>query len=134
RNYILHSIVIIYPGSKFQGLVPRLTTSPIFKDFANELLNTFDTGVSELDVEIIDFDKFFGEDDEDLKKELIEEINNGESVLLNTNVGRVLVTKENKKYIVKKVVAQHLNNEGNKIKFELDEESDGTQRLLDFIP
>lgn len=134
RNYILHSIVVIHPGSKFQGLVPKLTTSPIFKDFANELLNTFDTGVSELDVEIIDFDKFFGEDDEDLKKELIEAINNGETVLLNTNIGGVLVTKENKKYIVKKVIAQHLNNDGIKIKFELDEESDGTQRLLDFIP
>lgn len=134
RNYILHSIVIIHPGSRFQGLVPKLTTSPIFKDFANELLNTFDTGVSELDVEIIDFDKFFGDDDDDLKKELIEAINSGETVLLNTSTGGVLVTKENKKYIVKKVVSQHLNNEGDKIKFELDEESDGTQRLLDFIP
>jgi len=46
----------------------------------------------------------------------------------------VIVTKEKGKNIVKKVVAEHINNSGKKVSFDLDEESDGTQRLLDFIP
>ena len=134
RNKIENAIVIIHPGSKFQGLVPHLSLSNTFKEFANGLLKTFDTGVSELGIETIDFEKFFGEDDEEIKKEIIEDISKGESVLFNTNTGGVVITKEKDKYIVKKVVAKHLNSEGNKITFDLTEESDGTQRLLDFIP
>jgi uncharacterized protein len=134
RNVIEKEIVIIHPGSKFQSLVPALTSSSRFKTFANEMLETFDTGVSELDIETMDIDKYFGEDDEKTKKEIIQDIKDGRSVLFNTETGRVLATKEKGKYVVKKVIAKHLNNEGKKISFDLTEESDGTQRLLDFIP
>ena len=134
RNVIEKKIVIIHPGSKFQSLVPALTSSSRFKTFANEMLETFDTGVSELDIETMDIDKYFGEDDEKTKKEIIQDIKDGHSVLLNTETGGVLATKEKGKYVVKKVIAKHLNNEGKKISFDLTEESDGTQRLLDFIP
>lgn len=134
RKHIEHAIIIIHPKSKFQGLIPHLTLSSSFKTFANGLLKTFDTGVSELDVESVDFDKFFGEEDEAIKKEIIEEIEKGERVLFNTNGNAVLITKEKGKYEVKKVVSTHINNEGKKVSFDLDEESDGTQRLLDFIP
>ena len=134
KNYLLHNIVLIYPGSKYLGLVPALTTSKRFNAFANDLLQSFDTGVSELGIEIIDFEKYFGNDEDKLKKELLEIINNGESVSLKTEAGGVIVTKEKGKNIVKKVVAEHINNSGKKVSFDLDEESDGTQRLLDFIP
>ena len=134
REHIAQAIVIIHPGSKFQGLVPHLTLSSSFKTFANGLLKTFDTGVSELGIESIDFEKFFGEEDEALKKEIIEDIETGESVLFNTNGNSVLITKEKGKYVVKKVVSTHINNKGEKVTFDLVEESDGTQRLLDFIP
>lgn len=134
RNKIENSIIIIHPRSKFEGLVPQLGSSNKFNDFANGLLKTFDTGVSELAIETIDFDKFFGEDDENEKKDIIDVLNNGNSFLYKTNNGEVFITKEKEKYIVKKVVANHLNSEGHPIAFDLTEESDGTQRLLDFIP
>jgi AAA15 family ATPase/GTPase len=134
RNNIENSIIIIHPESKFQGLVPHLTMSVRFNEFANSLLKTFDTGVSELGIETIDFEKFFGKEDEKTKKEIIEEIENGSSVLYNTDKGGVLITNEKGKYVVKKVISKHLTSEGNKITFDLTEESDGTQRLLDFIP
>jgi uncharacterized protein len=134
RNEIENNIIIIHPRSKFQSLVPALNSSERFKIFANDLLETFDTGVSHLGIENIDFEKYFGEDDEALKKEIIQQVENGHNVVVNTDTGGVLVTKEKGKYIVKKVIAKHLNNEGNYITFDLTEESDGTQRLLDFIP
>ncbi len=134
RNAVEESIVVVYPGSKFQSLVPALTTSKRFNVFANELLRTFDTGVRELGVETIDFEKFIGDEDEEFKKELIEIIESGKNVSLNTNTGGVLITKEKSKIIIKKVVAHHLGSDGKNISFDLNEESDGTQRLLDFIP
>lgn len=134
RDEIENNITIIHPGSKFQSLVPALNSSERFKTFANNILETFDTGVSQLGIENIDFEKYFGEDDEILKKEIIQEVENGHNVVVNTNTGGVLIIKEKGKYIVKKVIAKHLNSEGKNITFDLTEESDGTQRLLDFIP
>lgn len=134
RSEISDNIVIIHPGSKFQNLVPALNSSERFKNFANTMMKTFDTGATELGIQNIDFEKYFGEDDEKLKKEIITEINNGHSVVMNTDSGGILITKENEKFIVKKVIANHKNKEGVKIPFDLNEESDGTQRLLDFIP
>ncbi len=135
KSKILDDLVIIHPNSKFGGLVPSLTTSENFRTFANNLLETFDTGVCELAVENVDFDKFFGEDDEVLKSNLINELVLGHNILLNDNGKGVLVTSDAQgNYIVKKVVSNHIDNHGKKVAFELDEESDGTQRLLDFIP
>lgn len=134
RKWLSEGLVLIYPGSKFQSLVPAISKSKRFKSFANDLLQTFDTGVKELGIETIDFEKYFGEEDEKFRIELIEEISKGDSVLLSTNNGGVLVTKENEKIVVKNVIALHKDQDGNKISFDLTEESDGTQRLLDFIP
>ncbi len=134
RDYLEKGIIIIYPHSKSQSLVPAITTSSKFKSFANELLSTFDTGVKELGVESIEIDKFFGEDDIELKNEIISELENEKSVLLHTNLGGVLIIKEKNKIVVKSVVAIHQDNKGKEITFDLKMESDGTQRLLDFIP
>ncbi|WP_057936323.1 AAA family ATPase [Algoriphagus resistens] len=134
KRKITKNIVIIHPGSKIHSLVPPLTSSSKFKKFANDLLNTFDTGVKELGIETIDFEKYFGDDDDELKKEIIEHIEAGNDVTIDTHAGGIVVTKEKGKYIVKKVVSHHLDSDSNKVQFELNEESDGTQRLLDFIP
>jgi AAA15 family ATPase/GTPase len=134
KHFIQNKIIIIHPESKFTTLVPALTSSKEFNTFANDILQTFDTGVSELDIEILSFDKYFGDDDEHLKKEIIEEVDMGNSVLISTDTGGVLATKEKGKYIIKRVIAKHVGNNGKKISFDLTEESDGTQRLLDFIP
>lgn len=133
-NWITKDVQIIYPESKFNALVPAFTQSKKFKLFANDLLQTFDTGVTELDIENVKFETFFGEEDEDLKKEFLKELDEGHSIVFRSEKGPVLITIENKKPIVKKVISIHKDQLGNKIKFDLDEESDGTQRLLDFIP
>ena len=134
RQWIREGILIIYPHSKSESLMPAISTSEKFKSFANNLLKTFDTGVSELDVQNIDIDKFFGEDDIDLKNEIQFELEKGKNLIVRTNLGGVLATKENGKNVIKTVVAIHKNQVGEKINFDIIDESDGTQRLLDFIP
>lgn len=130
KKVLVDGIVIIHPHSKFLPLVPELTDSDTFKIFANKLLESFDTGVKELDVETIDFERFFEDEESKFKEEILENLDNGEDIIYKG----MLLTKENSKYIVKKVIAQHEDKEGNKISFDLLDESDGTQRLLDFLP
>lgn len=134
RNWIDNKLIVIYPHTKFAGLVQMLTTSEHFKHFANQLLATFDTGIQELGIEEVELDKFLGEDDESFKKELIEDLKELKNVVLPTESGAVIVMQENERFVVKKVISYHKNILGQNIHFELSEESDGTQRLLDFIP
>ena len=134
RNFIIKRLIIIYPNSKFQTLIPALVFSKKFNSFANELLQAFDTGVTELTVESIDIEKYFGSEDGELKAEIIGQLEDGDDIILNGENGSVLITKEKDKNIVKKMLALHVNNEGQDIPFDLENESDGTKRLLDFIP
>lgn len=134
KDKIIEDIIVIHPQTKFAALVPNIVMSDEFKYFANSLLKTFDTGVGGLAIESVELGKYLGEDDEELKEELITELQNGQSVLLNHKGRGVLVTSENDKYEVKRVVANHFDNKGNVVPFELEDESDGTQRLLDFMP
>lgn len=56
------------------------------------------------------------------------------TVEIESQDGTIIATKEKGKNIVKIVVSKHINNKGELINFEINEESDGTKRLLDFIP
>lgn len=134
NKYIHQNLIIIHPNSKFQNFIPELSYSKRFGLFANELLQTFDTGVSEIALETIDFDKYFGSEDAELKAEIIVELEEDEDVILNRENGSVLITKEDDKIVVKKMMALHVAEDGQDISFEFENESDGTRRLLDFIP
>ena len=112
-----------------------MTTSNSFQQFANELLQTFDTGANTLEIEPIDFETFFKDHDKNEKAAFLKQLETVEKdMFFDTPVGNVLITKVNDKYWVKKIVAFHKNIESTQIKFDLQDESDGTQRLLDFLP
>lgn len=136
KSKITEKIIIIHPHSKFTNLTVHMAYSLGFYDFSNNLLKSFDTGVNEIKVETYDFDKFFGDDDEDLKESIKQDLerDNSEGMTMLHKNSEILITKENNNYAVKKLASSHLDNKGNPINFELEEESDGTQRLLDFIP
>lgn len=132
NNYL----IIIYPHSKFGGLVPSIMLSDEFALFTNEMLSTFDTGVKALAIEDIELDVFFGNDD-DIKQEIIEALEDDDDNILmfvSEKDNFILAKKEEDHITVKKITAVHHNKESKMINFDLSEESDGTLRLLDFIP
>jgi len=127
-------LIIIYPKSRANVLVYGMTKVDDFANFVNDVLKTFDTGIKKLEVKDIDFDVYFAEEEQVKKRELLEDIKDGNSILSSNKYETVVVTKENNKNIVKKAIAIHNDFDNNNIDFDLSEESDGTRRLLDFIP
>ncbi|MGN6177915.1 MAG: AAA family ATPase [Mucilaginibacter sp.] len=128
------NVSLIFPGSKFMHLVHSLATSEAFKTFSNELLQTFDTGVMGIDTEEIDFDKFIAPMPEEDKGDLLNGLQKDTAALVQSPYGPVLVSPKDGKYIARKAISRHTDVNGRPINFDLDEESDGTQRLLDFVP
>jgi len=134
NEWIVNNLVVIYPQSKFSGLVPFLLDSSNFKKFTNSLLSTLKTGVNELDIKNISFDTFFGIEDEEFKNELKDELKDGEKIIIPSDNEHLLAINENNNFIIKRIAALHYNNKKDRVLFDLSDESDGTRRLLDFIP
>ena len=133
-------LTIIYPHSKAAFLVAKCVNEESFMGFANRILSTFSTGIEKLDIETIPFDIFFGDEDKELKQRLIEDIRSAEAgdeektLLLTRKRSAVMAVLEDEKPVIKKLISKHKTKSGEAVDFELEEESDGTQRLLDFIP
>lgn len=134
-TWFQNNLKIIFPESKFGGLVYALSSVEHFKPLANKMLNSFDTGVCEIGVEDVDFDDYFGKENNKIKVELLNRLNKGiEQVVIPGPNGGLLATLVDGKAVIKQPCTYHYNDENRKIHFDITEESDGTQRLLDIIP
>ena len=93
-----------------------------------------DTGVYEISVasDEIDFHEFAQK--LDLPKEIVDDIEEIKNGIVNW-AGRYFIFAENKKKktILVQLKFNHQLN-GKKVQFNIDEESDGTQRLVDLLP
>lgn len=127
----LHCVI---PDSKYGAIPHLLDTNPDFKKLIDTLLPDLKTGVDKIDVK----KKELREDD--IKDpELMEVFRRAkanphtlQSFYIDDNIFNVTI--ENGKVIVKQLVAIHKTIDGNIVEFSLVDESDGTRRLIDYIP
>ncbi|NLR78015.1 AAA family ATPase [Chitinophaga eiseniae] len=127
------NLLIIFPNTKYAGLVEHFTKDHEFKEFTNSTMHGFHTGIHEIDIQTIDFDQFFGEDNLSEKERVLNRIKGGDREAVGDYKNAIALI-ENGKPVVKKAITYHIDNKGEKVKFELFNESDGTLRLIDFIP
>jgi AAA15 family ATPase/GTPase len=132
-KWLERGMVVVLPGMQYAGLVYNFINDTKFKEFTNTFIHKFDTGIQEIDIQTIDFDTYFGEDGAGEKERIYKAIRQGETERVGDNKNAIAMM-ENGKPVIKKAVSYHNNNKGKKVKFELYEESDGTLRLIDFIP
>ncbi|GHT36446.1 transporter [Planctomycetales bacterium] len=98
----------------------------------NTLLSALDTGISELDFELT----------EDLQLPLpirkhLENMlsDNGSRVSVKVGGIRVCAFKKDGEIVANKIISNHLSNKTNKkVKFDLQDDSDGTVRVIDILP
>lgn len=132
-DWFLGSMVFIFPKTESVDFIKIFLNSKRFKTFANETIAGFETGIQEIDVQTIPLNSYFGEDNIPERARVFRDIQHGESIAVGTT-GNAIAVMEDGVPVVKKVVSYHVNEKGAKVEFELIEESDGTLRLMDFIP
>ena len=98
------------------------------------MLSQLDTGISHLGGEEIPFESL--PLPESIKMKLREELAEDMTVRLLPELGneRFVVTRKNGELISKKLIAYHLNADGSETKFDMRQESDGSQRVIDLLP
>jgi AAA15 family ATPase/GTPase len=133
------TLVIIKPDARPGGIAYILDKDSTIKDFANKFIPSLNTGISKIEIETKKIEEFFGENgDAKLKRKIIEDLKsepNKLSILTHNETGEeITIVYENNEVLAKRLVTKHQNNLGESKDFNLGEESDGTRRLIDYIP
>ena len=130
------TLQIITPESKPRALAQFVETDLNFKKYAENLMCSLNLGITSLKPEKKEIKDFFGEDSLDEIEFFSKKVQESPKKMIGIHVnGReIIIVKENKKIWVKQVKIGHLGGNEDIVFFNLDEESDGTIRLLDFIP
>jgi len=136
-NWFSESLQIITPESRPSALAHRIDTDSNLKKYAEELMCSFNIGVTSLNSEKKSIEEFFGEDNSEEVDKWTKRVEESPKNMIGIRLGRgveLILVKENKKIWVKNLQVEHTGRNQISAMFDLEEESDGTIRLLDFIP
>ena len=125
---------IIFPTTKVKALPIRMKANIELSSYIGEMLHKMDTGVFNISVasKEIDFHDFA--EKIQMPQEIIENIEEIRNGIVNF-AGKYFIFVENQKnhtVLVQLKFTHNLN--GKSVQFDIDDESDGTQRLLDLLP
>ncbi len=133
-NWFKDTLELVAPDSRFEPFEQFLDEEhPLFATM-NEMLPQLDTGITHLGGEGIPFENI--PLPEPLKIKLQEDVKEGMTVRLMTEPinERFVVTRKDGELIAKKLVTYHSKSDGTEAKFEMRQESDGSQRIIDLLP
>ncbi|MDR9449510.1 MAG: AAA family ATPase [Psychroflexus sp.] len=135
-EWFSETLQIITPDSKPRALAHKIDTDIEFKQYAEDLMRSFNIGIKSLGTEKKNIEEFFGEDNENELDKLIKEVEESPKKMIGLRSRRgdeLIIVKENDTIWVKTLKVEHSSTSKSAF-FDLDEESDGTVRLLDFVP
>lgn len=128
------SIQVIFPNSKVRFLPIRISTDMDFQKFISASLSKMDTGVIRVSAvsDELDFHDFA--EKANFPKELIQEIEEKKHGMFNIG-GKYYIFGEKQKNRMRLIQIKFEHRLNSKsVEFDLEDESDGTQRLLDLLP
>lgn len=135
-SWFASGLRIIFPDTRFRGISFQAEQDENFHEATRRLLQYFNTG-------IVDIRRYTvrSKEETNLPDRLLDKI------IRNSTPGRTALVaapgsnecfffdfKEDGTYSISKQKAVHRNDANDEIVFEMNEESDGSIRLLDFIP
>jgi len=133
-DWFRDTLDLVAPDSRFEPFEQFLDEGHMLFAPMNEMLLQLDTGIVQLGGEEIPFENIPVPKPVQLK--LQEDIKEGMTMRLLTGPGneRFVVTRRNGELLAKKLITFHPNLDGTESKFEMSQESDGSQRVIDLLP
>ena len=128
------NLELVAPDSRFGPFDMFFDEAQPLYSTMNVMLRRLDTGIARLGSVEIPFESI--RLPEFLRTGLQEEIDEGETVRLLADPmnERLVVTRRDGELIARKLVAYRSGPDGTETKFEINQESDGTQRVIDMLP
>ena len=134
-DWFRNNLVLIGPDSRFEPFERFIDEKHQLYPAINAMLQRLDTGIECLEGVEFPFDNLPVPDD--MKRIIQEEVR--EDVTVRMRRGdpmndRFVVTRKSGELNARKLVAVHKKIDGTKIQFEMRQESDGSQRVIDILP
>jgi AAA15 family ATPase/GTPase len=132
-NFLRYSLFVIFPETKFEGLLQKTPHTDKGVTNFTELLKLFDTGVEafarvEVDATIFPADVIAA-----AQKQMRDSLQHFTSFIYDKNEYCVEIDENHKRFYYR-INAIHKLPSGENIELALNQESDGTLRLLDLLP
>ena len=133
-DWFKNNLTLIAPDTRFEPFEQFLQEDHPLYSTMNNMLPLLDTGIEYIGGEDLAFEHI--PLPEALKLKLKTELQEGVSVRWLTEPinERFVVTRQGGELKAKKLVSYHRDLNGKNIKFDMQQESDGTQRTIDLLP
>ena len=129
------NLMTIEPRQRAGALAYHLDKNSTFSNFACGIMKSFNTGIKEIGVDSMPIEKFFGEEGKLQAEKIIAELKANPDKIkgISDPYEEVIFVLEKNRAFAKRLYFLHVEDNG-KQKFFAGEESDGTRRLLDYLP
>jgi AAA15 family ATPase/GTPase len=134
--WLTEHLKIIFPESRLSGLEVELESDQAFLNAFNRLLTYFHTGISGIEIQAVDLESPEIDLPQGVKTAIKERLSPGERVIFSAmdGVRYTLRRDEAGELFAVKVMTRHrVAGKEKEALFEVHEESDGTQRIMDLI-
>ncbi len=131
-DWFAKTLILVAPDARFNAFEKFISEDSPLYNRMNLILPKLDTGITTLGGEEVSFDTLQIPDI--LKQELREKTTDKTTIKLNERDEKLVVSRENGKLVVKKLYTYHQDAQGNKVRFEMKQESDGSKRIMDLLP
>lgn len=132
-DWFLHNLEVIEPESRYLPFDQFLNEDSPLYDAMNELLPQFDTSINSLRGEEIQFDSVQFPDSR-IKQLVVEALKEDTPMKIRVPDGYVVFEREGDRIKTRKLISMHRSQDGEDVRFEIKEESDGSQRMIDLLP
>lgn len=129
-----NTLQIIKPKESIYGLAYHLFKDSNLYDFANNIMSAYHVGIDKLILERYTAEEFFGKEDLSIISNLKNVIRNSKEEFFDFLDGTCGFEENGVLSIIQIKIKHYCQNDDGVDYFNINEESDGTKRLLDFIP
>lgn len=137
-QWFITKLAIIFPDDKYkEGIKSELTSNDKIKEIYKDLLHYFDTGIDNVCLTDIDAKKMNLPHNiyEAIKEDLINSEQESIRSTLSTPKDTYFLSKKKDEILIQKFMTMHkIAHSKDTISFDTASESDGTNRLIDYIP
>ncbi|WP_187294750.1 AAA family ATPase [Chitinophaga pinensis] len=139
-NWFRYDLIVISPDAKPGEIADILDIDQDMKTFANEFLPSLNTGVSNIEVVRENFFEKVNIETPEMHETLaqlierMKDLPDGVIPMPHLSRDELSFVKEGEKLVIKKLVTNHKTITGKNVPFNVSLESDGTRRLIDYIP
>ena len=140
--WIVSQLHVIYPETHSTSIFDNRYSNPAFKQQSEKLIAALDLGIDELMLKDEDLESFklsisewpeLVQGVDKIVRRLSKAPDDGREAMVEASAFTISIRREGDKYFVRRVKSVHRVSASN-YDFELKEESDGTQRIFDFLP